>query len=252
MSFFSGPTQSAQSGGLQQSFLQRPSLPAHAFVLFDIDGTLLRRAGPHHKSALVDAVRLVMRLEASLEGLDTTGMLDRDLLRLMLEGSVYDGHFTPELLNKLMRQAQDCYLADCPSDLSQNVCPGVPDLLRELSRRRVPMGLVTGNLSAIGWKKMELAGLRQWFCVGAFAEEAETRAELVAFAIGRAQEQGFISRDTKISLIGDHPNDVRAARENSIQSVATATGLVGIEALRAAGPDILVTDLTRLSVDELI
>ena len=28
-----------------------------ALVLFDIDGTLLRRAGPHHREALVKAVR---------------------------------------------------------------------------------------------------------------------------------------------------------------------------------------------------
>jgi phosphoglycolate phosphatase len=114
------------------------------------------------------------------------------------------------------------------------------------------MGLVTGNLSAIGWKKMELAGLRQWFCIGAFAEEAETRAELVAFAMARARELGFISQNTRISLIGDHPNDVRAAKANSIQAIATATGLTGIEALRAVGPDILVTDLTQLSVDQLV
>jgi phosphoglycolate phosphatase len=227
-------------------------LSAHAFVLFDIDGTLLRRAGPHHKSALIDAVRRVMHLEASFEGLETTGMLDRDLLRLMLKGSAYEGRFTAELLDELMEKAQDCYLANCPADLSDSVCPGVPDLLKELSMRRVPMGLVTGNLSAIGWKKMELAGLRQCFCVGAFAEEAETRAALVAFAIARAQEQGFISRGAKISLVGDHPNDVRAAKENSIQAIATATGLVGIDPLRAACPDILVTDLTQLTVDQLV
>jgi phosphoglycolate phosphatase len=179
-------------------------------------------------------------------------MLDRDLLRLMLEGTAYDGNCSSEILDALMKQAQDCYLANCPSDLSQNVCPGVPDLLREISGRRVPMGLVTGNLSAIGWKKMELAGLRQWFCIGAFAEEAETRAELVAFAMARARELGFISQNTRISLIGDHPNDVRAAKANSIQAIATATGLTGIEALRAVGPDILVTDLTQLSVDQLV
>jgi len=32
---------------------------APALVLFDIDGTLVRRAGPHHRQALVDAVHRV-------------------------------------------------------------------------------------------------------------------------------------------------------------------------------------------------
>src|SRR6202022_214893 len=37
--------------------------PAPALVLFDIDGTLIRRAGPHHREVLVDAVRLVTGIE---------------------------------------------------------------------------------------------------------------------------------------------------------------------------------------------
>jgi beta-phosphoglucomutase-like phosphatase (HAD superfamily) len=32
-------------------------MKSRALVLFDIDGTLVRRAGPHHREALVEAVR---------------------------------------------------------------------------------------------------------------------------------------------------------------------------------------------------
>src|ERR1022692_2788549 len=41
--------------------------PTPALVLFDIDGTLVRRAGPHHRQALVDAVRRVTGLETSTD-----------------------------------------------------------------------------------------------------------------------------------------------------------------------------------------
>ena len=43
---------------------------APALVLFDIDGTLIRRAGPHHRQALVDAVRKITGVK---EGEETIG-----------------------------------------------------------------------------------------------------------------------------------------------------------------------------------
>ena len=69
----------------------------------------------------------------------------------------------------------------------RKVCPGVRDLLRRLTARGVVIGLVTGNLSRIGWRKMERAGLRPYFRFGAFAEMARDRAGLVRIAIRRAR-----------------------------------------------------------------
>src|SRR5437879_4981832 len=58
--------------------------PAPALVLFDIDGTLIRRAGPHHREALVDAVRQVTGLETTTDHIPVHGMLDPDILSRML------------------------------------------------------------------------------------------------------------------------------------------------------------------------
>ena len=49
-------------------------------ILFDIDGTLVRRAGPHHRQALVDAVRQVTGVETNTDGIPVHGMLDPDIL----------------------------------------------------------------------------------------------------------------------------------------------------------------------------
>src|SRR5882724_11301062 len=50
-----------------------------ALVLFDIDGTLVRRAGAHHREALVEAVRRTVGLETTTDGVPVSGMLDRDI-----------------------------------------------------------------------------------------------------------------------------------------------------------------------------
>lgn len=125
-------------------------------------------------------------------------------------------------------------------------------LLYRLSRRGIATGLVTGNLTRIGWKKMERAGLRPYLRFGAFAELAHDRAGLVRIAIRHARREGWIDSASPISLIGDHPNDIQAARANRVRSIAVATGVVGAEELASHSPDILVPDLRSLALQTLL
>jgi phosphoglycolate phosphatase-like HAD superfamily hydrolase len=225
-------------------------LPARALVHFDIDGTLVRRAGPHHKQALVDAVKLVTGRSSTLDNVPTHGMLDGDLVRAMLDG-LSDAEIVA-VFPALIAMAERCYTENCPVDLTDKLCPGVHALLEQLDRLAIPAGLVTGNFTAIGWKKMELAGLRSYFRLGAFADHGETRADLVAHALRQAMAAGLIDSATRVSLIGDHPNDIRAARAHGIQAIATATGLCPYQELCAEKPDIAVRDLTELPVHKLL
>jgi phosphoglycolate phosphatase len=139
----------------------------------------------------------------------------------------------------------------CP-DLRRRVCPGARSLLYRLSRRGVPTGLVTGNLTRIGWTKMERAGLRRYLRFGAFAEMARDRAGLVGIALRHARREGWIDGTSPVALIGDHPNDIRAAKANGVRSVAVGTGLVGGEELARHAPDVLVPDMRTLSIAMLL
>ena len=125
-------------------------------------------------------------------------------------------------------------------------------LLYRLARRGITTGLVTGNLSQIGWKKMERAGLRRYLRFGAFAELARDRAGLVRIAIQRARREGWINGSSPVALIGDHPNDVRAARANGVRSIAVATGLASADELAASSPDVLVPNLKELSLEMIL
>ena len=64
-------------------------------------------------------------------------------------------------------------------DLRDKHCPGVEDLLRNLRESGIALALVTGNLTRIGWRKLERAGLDRYFLFGAFGEMASTRGGLV-------------------------------------------------------------------------
>jgi phosphoglycolate phosphatase len=214
-------------------------------ILFDIDGTLVRRAGPHHRQALVDAIRQVTGVKTTTEGIPVHGMLDPDILAQMMKAGGIDDAGISLKMAAVIEAAQDLYQTGVP-DLRDKVCPGVTPLLNQLRERGITLALVTGNLTRIGWRKLERAGLDRYFRFGAFGEMAPTRGGLARLAIEQARREGLISG--RISLIGDATQDVVAARQNGIRAIAVRTGITPPEDLEASAPDLLLDDLTQLDL----
>lgn len=177
-------------------------------------------------------------------------MLDHTILRAMMTRAGMKASEIRRSLPETMEAAQLIYLKTSPR-LERKVCPGVRPLLRRLKRHGAVIGLVTGNLSRIGWRKMERAGLRPYFRYGAFAEFAKDRAGLVRLAIREARREKWIARDSSIWLVGDHPNDVLAAKANGIRVLAVGTGIVHVDELRSHQPDLCLSDLRSLALEML-
>ena len=95
-----------------------------SLVLFDIDGTLVRKAGPHHREALIEAVHRVTGLKTTTDDVPVQGMLDGDILSQMLASA---GQGT-DALPAIIEAAQDIYQTSVP-DLREKLCPGVAPLL---------------------------------------------------------------------------------------------------------------------------
>jgi len=216
-----------------------------ALVLFDIDGTLVRRAGPHHREALVRGVRRVTGLQTTTEGIPVQGMLDPVIVTQMMKAA---GARTREIraaMPEVLRAAEAYYLRMCPVLMDKH-CPGVVPVLERLARRGVLLGLVTGNLTRIGWRKLERAGLRSYFRFGAFGEMASNRAGLARIALRHARDNGWIGLEAPVSLIGDAPQDIEAARANRFRAISVKTGITPPEELEQLQPDVLLRDLREL------
>jgi phosphoglycolate phosphatase-like HAD superfamily hydrolase len=220
-------------------------LAYRGLVLFDIDGTLVRRAGPHHREALAVGIRRVTGIETTTDGIPVQGMLDPDILTVMLRRAGVKTREIRAALPDIQRAAERYYLRVCPP-LHEKHCPGVAPVLEKLTRRGMLLALVTGNLERIGWRKLDRAGLKGYFRYGAFSEMAKTRGGLVKLAIRRAHREGWIGRDAAAALVGDAPQDIVAARENGIRSISVQTGITPVEDLVAERPDFLLTDLRHL------
>jgi phosphoglycolate phosphatase-like HAD superfamily hydrolase len=148
----------------------------------------------------------------------------------------------------VLEAAERYYLRVCP-ELHHKHCPGVVPVLERLSRRGNLLGLVSGNLTRIGWRKLERAGLGQYFEFGAFGEMARTRAGLAKIAVRHARQSGWIAREAPISLIGDAPQDVLAARANGIRAISVSTGITKLAELVELKPDVLLSNLRELRLN---
>src|SRR5690242_15191692 len=177
-------------------------------------------------------------------------MLDPDIVTMMMRNvGAADARIRPAM-PEIISAAERHYLRVCPP-LRAAHCPGVEPLLTRLTRQGILLGLVTGNLTRIGWRKLQRAGLRRYFRFGAFGEMASTRAGLVRRAIGEARRRGWIARTAPVSLIGDAPADIVAARANRIRIISVKTGITPPEELHAHGPDFLLPDLRHLRMKML-
>jgi phosphoglycolate phosphatase len=205
----------------------------------------VRRAGPHHREALVQGVRRVTGLDSTTEGIPVQGMLDPDIVRMMMRRAGVPLTRIRDVMPEVLRAAERYYLRVCPP-LHEKHCPGVAPVLEKLARRGILLGLVTGNLTKIGWRKLERAGLREHFRFGAFGEMAKTRGGLAKLAVAEARRKGWIERAAPVSLIGDAPQDIIAAREAGIRSISVQTGITNVEELIAERPDISLPDLRHL------
>jgi phosphoglycolate phosphatase-like HAD superfamily hydrolase len=125
--------------------------------------------------------------------------------------------------------------------------PGAHAALRALAgRAEVIQSLLTGNMLPIATCKLTAFGLHEHvdFEVGAYGGDHVDRPPLVDLARRRTLRKYGESFDAATTvLVGDTPHDVAAGRDGGARVLAVATGASDEAALRAAGAEIVLTDL---------
>jgi phosphoglycolate phosphatase len=212
-------------------------------VLFDIDGTLVLtgRAGVR---AMMRAMAEVFGLEGAFKDISMAGRTDWYLLSLALaqEGRTLSRGELERFRAVYVRFLEDEVLER--GEGRKGVMPGVRDLLDTLSLRDdVLLGLLTGNFVEAARIKLEHFDLWRYFRCGAYGDDAQDRNELVPVALARARDCGTDGFD-RIFIVGDTPHDIACAAAGNATSIAVATGGFDVQALRAAGADVVFEDLT--------
>ena len=222
-------------------------------VLFDIDGTLLRRlpAGETGRKrsikeeAFMRTVKQLWSVDGgfytSVIGTNLEGMTDMAIMVRLAGGMGVDtGQVRcriEEVKMVLIEEFEKLVKKHAPAH-EYVVLPGTEDLLGELKARKTKLGLATGNLEYFARYKLKLMKLDQYFALGAFGDHSFDRGEIVKKVLEEGAEE-------KSFLVGDTPADIEAAQSCGIGAIAVATGGYTSEELAVCSPELLVESLTE-------
>jgi phosphoglycolate phosphatase len=216
---------------------------AQPAYLFDIDGTLLRSQDRIHYTSFFSSVRSVMGRELVLDDVVVHGNTDPGILRDAFRAAkLEDAEWSP-LLEEILEAIRADVLAQREA-MQVRVMPGVPEALAHLQAKGAALGVATGNLESIGWLKIEIAQLRDWFTFGGFADRFVMRAEMIGHAAAMAR--AIVGKDASVCIVGDTPADIAAARANSLPVIAVATGRYSLDELKGCNPEVCTTTLEAL------
>jgi phosphoglycolate phosphatase len=229
---------------------QNQAIPLNGFrcmdadaYLFDIDGTLLVTRDLVHRNALHHAMREVYGVDTTIDGIAYHGKTDLGILRAALERMGISGKvFEAKLAAALNVVCLD--VAANANRIVAKVCDGIPEVLARLRVAGKLLGVASGNLEAVGWNKVEAAGLREFFSFGCFSDHSELRVDI--FRLGVTEARRRLGENAAVCFIGDTPEDIRAAQGASAQVVAVCTGIFKNDELTCHAPDACVNSCMEL------
>jgi len=204
-------------------------------VLFDIDGTLIvkRSTEANERERFRRAVSDVVGREPPTQPWRYDGMVDPEICRLLLIEVGLSPHEVSQHLEKVIARVGEIYLA-MEKRLILN--EGVDELLQILSSSSdCRLGVLTGNLSAVGEEKLRLTGIREYFQEAFYSNGYFERHELVRDAVRTCTRKYQLADSGAVTIVGDTPRDIQAARANGARAVGVATGFYPITELEAAG-----------------
>ena len=192
-----------------------PKLHPVRALIFDLDGTLIdsKRDLIHSVNAMLGEMGRARLNEETISG--------------------YIGHGAPLLVSRALgstakedelRRALQFFLADYEEHKMDSTCayPGIPDALAELSRKRVPMAVLTNKPVKISVRILESLRLARYFRVIYGGNSFETKKPDPFGANKILTEFGARPRETMI--VGDSEVDVQTARNAGTIAVAVNYG----------------------------
>jgi phosphoglycolate phosphatase-like HAD superfamily hydrolase len=222
-----------------------PDMGEKKFLLFDIDGTLIRTGGAG-KHSMERAFEVVFGVSNGFSGIHMMGRTDPAILEEALLNHGISGDET------LRKRYRDLYFRILEIEIpmprkNKRICAGVVPLLKRLKKDpRLILGLLTGNWRQSAYIKLRHFHLDRYFKTGAFADDSGQREELIPLAISRLTEETGVKIGTgDVVVIGDTPLDIRAALPHGAKVIGVATGIHSQARLQSEQPHAVIADLTR-------
>ena len=199
------------------------------YISFDIDGTLVcftEQINVHIK-AFQEAFALLAKPVDDISkviGEPIMGWMDKKIIMTILKNIGCD--YSDEKVQEVMKKTEEIFVHNFTG--VPIVPPGITKVLDYCVKcPNITIGLASGNLPGIAWKKIENAGLLQYFPekIGGFGVVLDRCSAIKNSRLNAEQITG--KKFDKIIHIGDTANDISSAHLAGAQAIAVLTGQQG-------------------------
>lgn len=209
-------------------------------ILFDLDGTL------------VDSNEIIVRtFEHVMTKYVPEVELNIELIKSFIGPSLYQtfGEYrTIEIVEEMILEFRDYYKENEHQYFS--IYPNVIDVLKELKKRGIKMGIVTTKFMDAAWPSIKHFELEAYFDTYIGLEHVEN-PKPDPEPIYKALEN--IKDYTGVMMVGDNKSDIKAGQNANCLSVGVGWTFKGREELNKANPDYMLDSMFDLLdiIDEL-
>jgi pyrophosphatase PpaX len=202
-------------------------------VVFDLDGTLVDSVDLIALS-FQHAIREVLGREASREeAMQHVGTPLREQME----------RISPEHADELVAVYREFNHRE--HDRMLKLYDGILDLLNELTKAGVKLGLVTSKSRPTTQMAFDLTGIEPYFDATVCCDEApgnKPSAEPILYCLA-----GLDEGPESAAYVGDSPSDIQAAHAAKVTAVAVTWGVFDTKTLAAEKPDELVHTIPELA-----
>jgi phosphoglycolate phosphatase-like HAD superfamily hydrolase len=197
-------------------------------ILFDIDGTLLsiEKIDQDETQRYVHAIRDVTGKEVNVNVKPTrfAGMIDPQICNILLSELGLDEKARKDVLPNVLVRMGEVYQKKRKRSPILN--DGVLELLHALSQStNHVLGVLTGNISAVGEEKLAITQTHSYFTERFYADEYQDRLSLVEDAVELCVAKHQLPKSESVIIVGDTPLDIAAANAANATSIGIASGV---------------------------
>lgn len=214
-------------------------------LLFDIDHTLLniRSKG---KTVIDSTMKKLFNREMVLPFASLSGKTDWQIFRETLLQNGFDLTDTHDIWEKF----KNIYICEFEKMITVDdvsIYESATETIKRIQQDQdVFLGLLTGNIRYLAFKKLSFMDIPDLFTFGAFGDDHWQREWLGSIALQR-----FISMNEKWLgfmpiIIGDSPRDIDVAKYIHGKSIAVSNGHFTMSELQNHGADLVIEHIRQL------
>ncbi len=212
----------------------------YKLVLFDV-GSLLVRDSKDISEYMSESIRNIYGRIVTVDLKDYQGWTSQNIAEDVLRKDSMDEE---EIKAKLHRITEDLYYTyyNVAGHDKLILNDGARDLLGQIWKKNITMGMVTGETEKIARFRAEKATIHGFFKTGAFAGDGKEYVDIVNKAAEKAASELGVNK-TEIAVVANSPHLIKGAKAAGVATIGIANGSYSEEDLRDAGADLAVKSI---------